>query len=154
MLSGALSFQTPLALGYLIETIPPMVAAAVDGDPATPSRAAGERRPVAVTVTADPADLRAAVAAARARERERYFSPVGRRRQVRLAGLAILAGGLVISILASLAFGARGIAFSTVLDALFAFDPANTDHLVVHDLGCRGRSWASAWARRSRSRAR
>jgi iron complex transport system substrate-binding protein len=36
LLSGALSFQTPLALGYLIDTIPPLVAAAVDGDPATP----------------------------------------------------------------------------------------------------------------------
>jgi iron complex transport system substrate-binding protein len=36
VLSGALSFQTPLALGYLIDTIPPLVAAAVDGDPATP----------------------------------------------------------------------------------------------------------------------
>jgi iron complex transport system substrate-binding protein len=35
LLSGALSFQTPLALDYLIDTIPPLVAAAVDGDPAT-----------------------------------------------------------------------------------------------------------------------
>lgn len=35
VLSGALSFQTPLALGYLIDTLPPMLAAAVDGNPAT-----------------------------------------------------------------------------------------------------------------------
>ncbi|MDO8360080.1 MAG: ABC transporter substrate-binding protein [Devosia sp.] len=35
VLSGALSFQTPPALGYLIDTLPPMLAAAVDGDPAT-----------------------------------------------------------------------------------------------------------------------
>lgn len=36
VLAGALSFQTPLALGFLIDTIPPLVKAAVDGDPATP----------------------------------------------------------------------------------------------------------------------
>jgi iron complex transport system substrate-binding protein len=36
VLAGALSFQTPLALGFLIDTIPPLVAAAVDGDPGTP----------------------------------------------------------------------------------------------------------------------
>lgn len=35
VLSGALSFQTPLALGYLIDALPPMLSAAVDGDPAT-----------------------------------------------------------------------------------------------------------------------
>lgn len=35
VLSGALSFQTPPALDYLIDTLPPMLAAAVDGDPAT-----------------------------------------------------------------------------------------------------------------------
>lgn len=35
VLSGALSFQTPLALGYLLETLPPMIDAAIDGDPAT-----------------------------------------------------------------------------------------------------------------------
>jgi iron complex transport system substrate-binding protein len=35
VLSGALSFQTPLALGYLLDTLPPMLDAAIDGDPAT-----------------------------------------------------------------------------------------------------------------------
>jgi iron complex transport system substrate-binding protein len=35
VLSGALSFQTPLALGYLLNTLPPMIDAAIDGDPAT-----------------------------------------------------------------------------------------------------------------------
>jgi iron complex transport system substrate-binding protein len=34
-LSAALSFQTPQALGYLLDTLPPMIAAALDGDPAT-----------------------------------------------------------------------------------------------------------------------
>jgi iron complex transport system substrate-binding protein len=34
-LSAALSFQTPPALGYLLDTLPPMIDAALDGDPAT-----------------------------------------------------------------------------------------------------------------------
>jgi iron complex transport system substrate-binding protein len=42
VLSGALSFQTPLALGYLLDTLPPMIAAAVDGNPATPVPPPGE----------------------------------------------------------------------------------------------------------------
>jgi iron complex transport system substrate-binding protein len=33
--SGALSFQSPLSIPYLIKVLPPMMAAAVDGDPAT-----------------------------------------------------------------------------------------------------------------------
>jgi iron complex transport system substrate-binding protein len=33
--AGALSFQTPLALGYLLETLPPMIDAAIDGDVST-----------------------------------------------------------------------------------------------------------------------
>jgi len=35
-LAAALSFQTPLALAWLYEALPPMLSAAVDGDPATP----------------------------------------------------------------------------------------------------------------------
>lgn len=32
---AAMSWQTPLSLGYLLDTLPPVLAAAVDGDPAT-----------------------------------------------------------------------------------------------------------------------
>ncbi len=35
-LSAAFAFQTPLALGWLLEVLPPMLAQAADGDPATP----------------------------------------------------------------------------------------------------------------------
>jgi iron complex transport system substrate-binding protein len=34
--SGALSFQSPLSITYLLDALPPMLAAAVDGDPNTP----------------------------------------------------------------------------------------------------------------------
>lgn len=35
--SAAMSWQTPLSLGYLLDLLPPKLAAAVDGDPATAS---------------------------------------------------------------------------------------------------------------------
>jgi iron complex transport system substrate-binding protein len=35
VLSSALSFQTPLSIAYLLERLPAMLSAAVDGDPAT-----------------------------------------------------------------------------------------------------------------------
>jgi iron complex transport system substrate-binding protein len=34
---AAMSWQTPLSLGYLLDTLPPVLAAAVDGDPSTPA---------------------------------------------------------------------------------------------------------------------
>jgi iron complex transport system permease protein len=41
---------------------------------------------------------------------------------------------LVLAVLLSIAVGTRTIPLGTVLDAVFHFDPANADHLVVHDL--------------------
>jgi len=83
---------------------------------------------------ATPPSLRDRVSAARARERAAVLSPVGRRRALRIAGLGILGLGLALTLVLSLSVGARQIDFGTVLQGLFAFDPGNSDHLVVHDL--------------------
>lgn len=79
-------------------------------------------------------DLRARVAVSRAAERARALSPVGRRRGLRIAGLGVLGAGLAFTIVLSLSVGARAIPFGAVVDALFHFDAAISDHLVVHDL--------------------
>ncbi|HWA19850.1 MAG TPA: iron ABC transporter permease, partial [Devosia sp.] len=78
--------------------------------------------------------LRERLAAARAEERARILSPVGRRRALRIAGLGILALGFVTVIGLSLAIGARPIALGGAIDALLHFDASNSDHLVVRDL--------------------
>lgn len=49
----------------------------------------------------------------------------------RLMWLLLLVLALAVVALASLAIGARSITLSTVLDALFNFDPTNGDHAVV-----------------------
>lgn len=61
-------------------------------------------------------------------------SPRGRRRSVLLGGLLVIVALLVLAVLLSIAVGTRTIPLGTVLDAVFHFDPANADHLVVHEL--------------------
>lgn len=51
-----------------------------------------------------------------------------------VVAMALMAGVLVLSILASVATGARPIPISTVLEAFWAFDPSVTDHLIVREL--------------------
>ena len=50
------------------------------------------------------------------------------------AGLALAVAALVLVCLASIAVGAKSIPLGTVLDALFNFDPTNSDHLIVRSL--------------------
>jgi iron complex transport system permease protein len=58
-----------------------------------------------------------------------------RRRALSLtSGLVVLAVALVLAVLLSIAVGSRGLSLPTVLDALFHFDAANPDHLVVREL--------------------
>jgi iron complex transport system permease protein len=49
-------------------------------------------------------------------------------------GLPIAAGALVLAMLASIAFGAADIGASQVLASVFAFDPDNTQHLIIRTL--------------------
>lgn len=57
--------------------------------------------------------------------------PMAARRTI---GLAVLTGALVVAVAASFALGARAIPIRVVLDALWSYDPSNTDHLVVREL--------------------
>lgn len=52
----------------------------------------------------------------------------------RIGGVVVLAGLLAVAVGASLAVGAKSIPIGTVVDAFAAYDPANTDHLVVREL--------------------
>lgn len=52
----------------------------------------------------------------------------------RTAAVVGLAGLLVVSVLASLAVGAKSIPLGTVIDAFTGFDPTSADHLVVREL--------------------
>ena len=52
----------------------------------------------------------------------------------RTIGLVALIAVTTIAVLLSLAVGAKPIPLGPVVDALFAYDPTNTDHLVVREL--------------------
>ncbi len=52
----------------------------------------------------------------------------------RLAGVVLLIVVLCAAVLASLAVGAKPIPLGTVIEAFAAYDPTNTDHLVVREL--------------------
>ncbi len=57
-----------------------------------------------------------------------------RARWLRMVGL-LVAGAVLFGIcLASVAYGSKPIAFSTVIEAFTAFDPANNDHLIIRSL--------------------
>jgi iron complex transport system permease protein len=72
--------------------------------------------------------------AARQGQRAALLSPVGRRRSLRVAALAVLVLALVGTILLSLMVGARPIEPGVALQALLHYDANDTAHLVVHDL--------------------
>ncbi len=56
------------------------------------------------------------------------------RTPARLVGLGVLLAILAVLAFASMAIGARSTSLPTVWTAITAFDPANTDHLVIMDL--------------------
>jgi len=58
----------------------------------------------------------------------------GRSTALLLAGLPIGLTLLVLTMLCSIAFGAADISPHVVVDAIFAFNPENTHHLIVHTL--------------------
>src|SRR3569833_3003657 len=49
-------------------------------------------------------------------------------------GLVVFTAAVAAAVLLSIAVGTRGMGPATVLDALFHFDPADPDHLVVREL--------------------
>ena len=73
-------------------------------------------------------------AAAGRRLNPAFPSALARRSALRLAGLLAFVGLLLVAVILSLGVGARPIAPATVIDALFNFDAASSDHLVVRDL--------------------
>lgn len=85
-------------------------------------------------VSIQTSELRHRVAAKRAVDRARLLSPIGQRRAVRILGLLLLGFCLAGVLVASLALGAHPISFGEALQSLWSFDPANRDHLIIHDL--------------------
>ncbi len=68
------------------------------------------------------------------RSQPRRVLRLARSRPVLLAGLLVGAGLLLLTMLASIAFGAADIAPSDVSAAIFAFDPESTQHLIIRTL--------------------
>lgn len=60
-------------------------------------------------------------------------APAARGNRTRVVGLVVALAGLMLVVLASVAFGAKSIGIGDVLDALFAYD-GSTDHVVVRSL--------------------
>ncbi len=63
-----------------------------------------------------------------------FPAALARRNVLRVIGLLAFAVMLAVAAILSLGIGARPVAPDTVLHALFAFDPANSDHIVVREL--------------------
>ncbi|MCS6847075.1 MAG: iron ABC transporter permease [Anaerolineae bacterium] len=57
-----------------------------------------------------------------------------RSRPALITGIVVLLGVLVLAAMSSIAFGAADISLTTVLQAVFAFDADNTQHLIVRTL--------------------
>jgi iron complex transport system permease protein len=52
----------------------------------------------------------------------------------RAGGLVLAVAVLAIAAACSLAYGSKAIPLNTVVDAFFAFDPTNNDHVIIRDL--------------------
>ncbi|MDY7102449.1 MAG: iron chelate uptake ABC transporter family permease subunit [Actinomycetota bacterium] len=65
---------------------------------------------------------------------ERVRRGLVRRPSTRAAGLIVLAGVLFLVLLASVAYGAKPMALSSVFDAFLNYDPTSNDHLIVRSL--------------------
>jgi iron-siderophore transport system permease protein len=86
------------------------------------------------TPVESPAETAAPTAGSTPRRRSDRSAGVLQRGWTRGGGLAIAVVVLAVLVFLSLAYGARSISLSHVIDALLHYDRANDDHIVVHDL--------------------
>lgn len=61
-------------------------------------------------------------------------SPADRLLRRRTVGITLLVAAVGLGLLASLAIGAKSTSWATVIQAIVSYDPAVTDHLIVHEL--------------------